>query len=72
MRKNLYHMFRVSVFEKGLANCEHTQYCLGLDDVYEFIETKKKELKEDYSGYNKQSVDLSSYAKKIITKGINN
>ena len=72
MKKNLHDMFRVSVFEKGLANCEHTQYCLGLDDVYEFIESKKKELKEDYSGYSKQSVVLSSYTRKIITKGINN
>ena len=71
MSKYAFVMFKVCIFEQGLANYEHIRYCIGLDDVHNFVEEKRKVLGKDYVGHNAETVSLSSYAKEVITKGIN-
>ena len=61
-------MFKVKVM---LANRSTTMFCIGINDVYEFIESKKLEVGlENYNGYCSEAIPLSSYAESVIKEGV--
>ena len=61
-------MFKVKVM---LTNRSITMFCIGANDVYEFIESKKLEYGlENYNGYCTEAIPLSSYSASIIKKGV--
>ena len=65
-----YSVFIVEIllFNNVIADKVH---CIGLDDVHNFVEEKRKKYgPENYSGYRTQVVKLSNYASDVITKGV--
>ena len=70
MRNNKHQlvMFKVEVM---VVNRSITMFCIGIDDVHEFIESKKLEVGlKNYNGYRTEAVPLSSYAASVIKKGV--
>ena len=63
-------MFVVQIHMSDMSKGKKT-FCIGLNDVHNFVEEQKKILgKENYCGYNTQAVKLSSYASEVIKKGV--
>ena len=61
-------MFKVTVM---LSNRSVTMFCIGINDVYNFVETQKLEAGlKNYNGYCTEAIPLSSYAASIIKKGV--
>ena len=61
-------MFKVKVM---LTNRSTTMFCIGVNDVYEFIESKKLEVGlENYNGYYSEAIPLSSYAASVLKEGV--
>ena len=61
-------MFKVEVM---LSNRSITMFCIGINDVYKFVESKKLEVGlKNYNGYCSEAIPLSSYAASVIKKGV--
>ncbi len=61
-------MFKVTVM---LSNRSVTMFCIGINDVYDFVESQKLEAGlRNYNGYSSEAIPLSSYSAAVIKKGV--